>query len=469
MLLLLVMIGAVVGYDRSVNYWEAFEPGKLLQRLDALTLEPGQLPAVANEAVALTQPLPTAQPKLDEDVYEDGAEDTDTDIEADAGADVETETAGDGGVDDADIDTDIIDHVTADDEVELAGDLESAEAHSGENYERSYEQFVRQYFDRVPDQEDEDEYDNEEQQQLDASIETQAEASSNVHKLNKKSGKKPKTSSKSTSHEKHKRERDGERCRRVHRKGQLCKICREPRHNEVSETCSYSHAEEPEQYAYGSGSQYKRYRDKSPRKHTREAEEEEAEEEKEQPAKRPQRSERHTTILLPPSNKNRTNNSSSTSSISNSIAGSDSSLCVRRQQGKSVCYDCKDSGGKRMTRCYDAAVKKHSRKSSAKPGKPRTRESQQSEQEQRIYKRTISYSYARDSSSPDDHDENLEQHEPLRLSTSTASTTTAAAAASAAVARNGTQVTPRPTGRKLARVVRRRVALPTPIPIPYRT
>lgn len=446
------MISAVVGYDRSVNYWEAFEPGKLLQRLDALTLEAGQLPAVRNEAIALTQPLLTAQPKLDEDVYDDGAVNAETDIEEDAGADVETETE--------DIDTDIIDHVTADDEVELAEDLESAEAHSGEDYERSYEQFVRQYFDRVPDQGDDDEYDNEQQQQLDASIETQAEASSNVQKLKQKSGKKPKRNSKSASKEKHKR--DGERCRRVHRKGQLCKICSEPRHNEVSETCSYSHAEEPEQYAYGSGSQYKRYRDKSPRKLAQEDEEEATEKEKrEQPPMRPQRSERHTTILLQPSNQYNKNNTSS-----NSIAGSDSSLCVRRQQGKSVCYDCKDSEEKRMTRCYDAAVtKKHSLKSNAKPGKPRTRESQQSEQEQRIYKRTISYSYAQDSNSPDDQNENQEQLEPLLTLTSTASTTTAAAA----IADNGIQVKSRPPGRKLARVVRRRVALPTPIPIPYRS
>lgn len=445
------MIGAVVGYDRSVNYWEAFEPGKLLQRLDALTLDAGQLPAVFNEAAPLMQQLPpTAQPKLDEDVYDDAG----TDIEAD----VEAEAADDGDVDDADVDTDIIDHVTADDEVELASDLESAEAHSGEDYERSYEQFVRQYFDRVPEQENEDEYDNE--QQLDASIETQAEASSNVQKLKQKGAKNPKT--KTNSKSKGKQKRDGERCHRVHRKGQLCKICREPRHNEVSETCSYSHEAEPEQYAYGSGSQYKRYRDKSPRKHSQVEEEE-----KQQPAKRPQRSERHTTILLQPSYKNSSNNISS-----NSVAGSDSSLCVRRQQGKSVCYDCKDSGGKRMTRCYDAAVKKRSRKSSAKPGKPRTRESQQSEQEQRIYKRTISYSYAQDSSPDEDQEEQLEQLEPLPTSTSTASTTTTTTteAAEPAVARNVTQVTPRPIGgRKLARVVRRRVALPSPIPTPYRS
>lgn len=444
MLLLLVMIGAVVGYDRSVNYWEAFEPGKLLQRLDALTLDAGQLPAVFNDAAPLMQQLPpTAQPKLDEDVYDDAG----TDIEADA----EAEAADDG---DTDVDTDIIDHVTADDEVELASDLESAEAHSGEDYERNYEQFVRQYFDRVPEQENEDEYDNE---QLDASIETQAEASSNVQKLKQKVAKKPKTNTNSKSKSKGKQKRDGERCHRVHRKGQLCKICREPRHNEVSETCSYSHEAEPEQYAYGSGSEYKRYRDKSPRKHLQEEEVEKKR--KQQPAKRPQRSERHTTILLQPSNKNSSNNSSSSSQ---SIAGSDSSLCVRRQQGKSVCYDCKDSGGKRMTRCYDAAVKKRSRKSSAKPGMPRTRESQQSEQEQRIYKRTISYSYAQDSSPNEDQEEQLE---PLPTSTPTASTTTTTEATEPVLARNVTQVTPRPiSGRKLARVVRRRVALPSPIP-----
>jgi len=195
MLLLLLMVGAVVGYDRSVNYWEAFAPGKLLQRLDALTLTDG-----APVDSLKNQQLPRAQAKLDEDADGDVETDVDVDIEGDA-----------------------IEHDDDGDDVEESAD--STEAHSGEDYERNYEQFVRQYFDRVPDEEEDDDDDIEEhdEQLDDDSIETQAEAS-NVQRQQK-----PK--------DKHKRQH----CRRVQRKGQLCKICREPRNNEVSETCSYSH------------------------------------------------------------------------------------------------------------------------------------------------------------------------------------------------------------------------------------
>ncbi|KAH8397791.1 hypothetical protein KR222_001739, partial [Zaprionus bogoriensis] len=380
MLVLVLSVGAAVGYDDSVNYWEAFEPGRLLQRLDALTLRDGQQ---QEQHLAASSVAPAAQPKLDEDVYE---EDTETETETETETDSETDADNDANVD---TDTDIVEHVTADDDVQLAGQLESAETQSGEDYERSYEQFVRQYFDRVPDTADEydDNAEPAEQQQLDASIEPELEQTE------------------ASSVQKPKQKRGGESCRRVRRKGQLCRICREPRNNEVSETCSYSHADEPEAYAYGSGSQYKRYRDKAPQ-------------------------------------------------ADGSSSGS-SSLCVRRMQGKSVCYDCKDSGGKRMTRCYDAALKKRSsssttsKSSGAKPRKPRSHASQKSEQEQeqRIYKRTISYSYAQ-GSSPTGLQDN--QEEPTASNTTTTTTTTTTAAA----------VTPSPTGRKLAKVVRRRVALP---------
>jgi len=77
-----------------------------------------------------------------------------------------------------------------------------------------------------------------------------------------------------------------------------------------------------------------------------------------------------------------------------------------RRFSRSVCYECKDSKGQKIERCYDVQArkaktrkKKASSSSSSTPTasqkrKPRSQQSQQSEQEQRIYKRTISYSYA---------------------------------------------------------------------------
>ncbi|KAH8300628.1 hypothetical protein KR044_012277, partial [Drosophila immigrans] len=347
MLLLLLLIGGVVAYDGSVNYWQAFAPGKLLQRLDAFTLDDGTLTTTLPPAVI------AAQPKLDEDAYDDD----------DDAVEEHEETADNVKAhDDADADAD--------------AELDSTEALSGEDYERNYEQFVRQYFDRVEENHDDDDGDDndehieEQETQLDGSIETQAEASN-------------------VQHQQKKAKQD--KCRRVRRQDQLCTICREPRNNEVSETCSYSHEAQPEQYAYGSGSQYKRYREKDPLQ------------------------KRHTTIVQP--------------------AADSSSLCVRRQLGKSICYECKDSGGKRMNRCYDAAIsKKHS------SSKPRGR---QSEQEQRIYKRTISYSYAEGSS---------QDEQPNKPSNSTTTPDRSLVTVPASS-------TSTPAGRRLTKLLRRRTAI----------
>ncbi|EDW65149.1 uncharacterized protein [Drosophila virilis] len=363
MLLLLLMVGAVVGYDQSVNYWEAFAPGKLLQRLDALTatdMQHGQVNALTE------QQRPSAQAKLDEDADDDEEIEAQAEMDADADADV-----------DADADSEAIDHDGDVEQLEL--DSHSAEGHSGEDYERNYEQFVRQYFDRIPD-DAADDVDGH-QAQLDDSVESQAGASSNVQQ---------------------------HRCRRVQRNGQLCKICREARNNEVTETCSYSHEAQPEHYAYDSGSQYKRYRD---------APSSDEQSEEEDATVRQRRTGRQTSIVQP---------------------GADSSLCERRMVGNSVCYDCKDSGGQHMRRCYDAALNKQI-KSRAKPGRPHGGESQQSEQEQRLYKRTISYSYAQ-GSSPDDR-MTPTQPTPARNDTRMPSSLS-------------------PPARRLTKVLRRRVAIP---------
>ncbi|EDW26424.1 GL12989 [Drosophila persimilis] len=321
---LLLLLGLAVSmsesYDGSVNYWEAFSPGKLLQRLDALTLtdvdqsKMGKLPEMI-QVLAGTQSQAKAQaePKADDDVD------------------------------------------VADDDVEsLSGETSHEAPHSGEDYERNYEKFVKEYFDRASS--DDGDADGDEGS---SSLEqTQAEASN----------------------------RKDQRCRRVQRQGQLCEICRQAKNNEVSETCSYSNAEQPQKYAYDMGSQYKRYRD-NPQEDDDGSEQESVTVEAKEESSAP------------------------------------SSLCVRRQKGKRVCYQCKDSKGKRLERCYDvqekrrkekaisAVASKTKSKASSSKRKPRAQQSQQSEQEQRIYKRTISYSYAQ-GTNPDE-----EQPPPAEITT----------------------------------------------------
>lgn len=369
---MLMLVGAVAGgYDHSVNYWQAFAPGKLLQRLDALTDAAAADAVQPGRAEALAAQLPVAQAKLDEDADDDSADELET----------ETDAAADDDGDDVD--------------VELEPHSHSVEGHSGEDYERNYEQFVRQYFDRIPEDSDEDAAEQEE------SVESQAEAS------NLQQQQKPKQSQPTN-------------CRRVRRHGQLCEICRERRNNEVSETCSYSHEEQPEQYAYGSGSQYRRYRDTAP------------EEDQPMTTPRPGRyGKRHTTIVQPAGGVIRSSTPSSSSS-----SGESSSLCERRLVGKSVCYECKDGGGQQLRRCYDAELNKLSKSKSS--AQPHARKSQQ----QRIYKRTISYSYAQGSRQGDD--DGLTTAAPALAMNSTVMPALATAASP-------------PPARRLAKVVRRRL------------
>ncbi|XP_068159126.1 uncharacterized protein [Drosophila tropicalis] len=303
--LLLITVMAVsmsVSYDRSVNYWEAFAPGKLLKRLDALT-------QTDDPNGRDTTKIMLAQAKSDDDLpdeHDADADDEDYDGEA----------------------------------VELSAETASHEEglNSAEDYERNYEQFVREHFDRAT--EDDENVDDGVETDTDVEAESQSDASLEAE----------------ASHVQH------QRCRRVQKKGQLCEICRHPKNGEVSETCSYSHADQPKQYAYGTESQYRRYRDID------------------QPTKE------------------------STSKPN--------SLCVRRLHGKRVCYDCQDSGGNKLERCYDTEQQlKSNHKMSIKsrmPTKsksvmkmPEAKQSQHTESRQRIYKRTISYSFAQEGSNED--------------------------------------------------------------------
>ncbi|KAH8250616.1 hypothetical protein KR038_002646 [Drosophila bunnanda] len=281
----LLLVGLLVSfadsYDRTVNYWDAFASGKLLERLNALTdvdqSKVDKLPGIMQVTASTTT---RAQAKADE--YSDDT------VDADA----------------------------VNEEVDSQSAETSHGGYSGEDYERNYEHFVKEYFDRDAAGANIDDV-------LELQEETQAVEPTNIKDY---------------------------RCRRVNRKdGKVCEVCLQLKNNEVSETCSYSHENQPEQYAYGSDTQYKRYRT-DPQKRSREYL-------KQKPV-------------------------------------DPSSLCLRHQQDNRVCYECKDSKDQKIERCYDVQARKPIKKTSKKKDssakrKPRS----QSMQEQSIYKRTNSYSY----------------------------------------------------------------------------
>ncbi|KAH8330110.1 hypothetical protein KR059_000351, partial [Drosophila kikkawai] len=249
----LLLVGLVVSfansYDRRVNYWDAFSSGKLLERLNALTdvnqSKVDKLPEIMQVSTATR-----AQAKTDKYLDED--------VNGDADA--------------------------VNEQVDSTSAESSHGLYSGEAYERNYEDFVKQYFDR-------DATGANIEDILELKEETRAEEPTTIK---------------------------DHRCRRVNRKdGKLCEICLQLKNNEVSETCTYSHENQPEQYAYGSDTQYKRYRtDRQKRKEDNQK----------------------LNLVAP------------------------SSLCVRHKQEDRVCYECKDSKDHNIRRCYNVQARKANNK-----------------------------------------------------------------------------------------------------------
>lgn len=257
LLLFGLAVSLAASYDRTVNYWDAFAPGKLLERLNAFTdvdhSKVDKLPEFM-QVLAVTQEQAKADEYLDENV----------DVDADE----------------------------VNDEVDSLSAETSHGGYSSEEYERNYEQFVKEYFDRAA---------------------TAANINDNLEP------KKETQTGESTNIKDH-------RCRRLKQKdGKLCEICRRLKNNEVSETCSYSQDDQPEQYTYGRGTQYIRYRTDLPR-----------------------RKENYQEVepVAP------------------------SSQCFRHQHGNRVCYECKDSNDQKIARCYDVQTIKA--KNKTRKGLPRT-------------------------------------------------------------------------------------------------
>ncbi|XP_030381335.1 uncharacterized protein LOC115629133 [Scaptodrosophila lebanonensis] len=336
--LLLCLAGSShgTGYNEGINYWEAFAPGKLLQRLDSLTqvdniTNGGETNASrllpAKRHTNATSSKETAHRKADE--YEDH------DVELDS--------------------DDVADHA---EEIDSHSGEVSREVHDGDDgddYERNYEQFVRQYFDRVHDSNGEDDGSKEldvslhsgsVEKEFPAQLQTDYDYESAPYASTVK-----KTKQREEGRDRDRdraQDRDQQHCKRILRHGQLCTICRELRNNEISETCSYSHEGEPQRYAYGSGTQYKRYRDDSV--------DSEGDNDEARSLQRPMAIE--------------------------------SSLCVRSLHKQRVCYECKDSDGEKMRRCYNA------HEDAVPPRTPPSKPLRKSHNaEQRIYKRTVTYAY----------------------------------------------------------------------------
>ncbi|KAH8236911.1 hypothetical protein KR032_010142 [Drosophila birchii] len=189
LLLVSLVISFVDSYDRRVNYWDTFASGKLLKRLNVLTdVDQSKVDKLPEIMKVLTPTKTTRAQAMAVEYMDANAVNEDVDSLS-----VETSRGG----------------------------------YSGEDYERNYEHFVKEYFDRDSDGANI------------AGVLEQQEETQAVEPTYIKD----------------------HRCRRVNRKdGKLCDVCVQLKNNEVSEKCSYSHENQPEHYIYGSDTQFKRYR-----------------------------------------------------------------------------------------------------------------------------------------------------------------------------------------------------------------
>ncbi|XP_037813115.1 uncharacterized protein LOC119604507 [Lucilia sericata] len=225
------------------------------------------------------------------------------------------------------------------------GSEESLEEKSPYDYDKAYEEFVKKYFDdSVTDALSASESsENSHNEQLDAeaySGEEELESSETLEPVIEASRKSSKT----------------EKCKKVLRGQQNCLICKNLRNGENTESCSYNRETKPQSYGFEKQQKFRKYR------------------------ATPKTSENKDTIEQ--------NSGEKVSKADNNKANITSSCTINKIKNK-VCYHCETVKGKKTTKCYkeETPIEGNSNE--------RTRDNKKNVQktQQRIYKRTLSYSY----------------------------------------------------------------------------
>ncbi|XP_017484771.1 PREDICTED: uncharacterized protein LOC108373407 [Rhagoletis zephyria] len=233
------------------------------------------------------------------------------------------------------------------------------------NYDKAYEDFVRHYFSDKLGEDNDSSGNNKETLDGEGS-------ESEEHRFETEDNSSSTETEPLTEETKNRSQRKiKEKCRRVKKQKQNCLICENARSGEKSESCSFSRASEPQNYSFERERSYKKQRDTDePTSHSAEQtslEEMEA-------AGADKSVEKLNKIV-----------------DKGKHVPKDSSTCIQMLRRGKICYQCVDGDGT-TTKCY--VPRERSSGSAANRSRPaKGKEHKVQKTQQRIYKRTISYSF----------------------------------------------------------------------------
>ncbi|XP_067639329.1 uncharacterized protein [Eurosta solidaginis] len=239
------------------------------------------------------------------------------------------------------------------------------------NYDEAYEAFVRKYFnDKLQEDgtytQDGNDDSGSDEQEFDTLLEQRQrqQFDAGTESYNSSGETEPLTEETKTR----KKHKSKENCRRVKKNKQNCMICENARSGEKSESCTFSRHSEPQSYAFEQEKNYKKQRDvEEPTSQSVEQSSSEESDAAETAKSFEVFNRRHT-------------------------SPKETSTCIQMVRSGKVCYQCVDGEGT-TTKCY--TPKKTARSgnlhTNARPAKAKDHKVQKTQQ--RIYKRTISYSF----------------------------------------------------------------------------
>lgn len=253
------------------------------------------------------------------------------------------------------------------DNIYTAEDQLNAPSSAEFNYDQAYEDFVREYFgDKLA--EDSDSNEKNEEEALDVEESEEGEQLETEHTSSAET-------ELSTGETKTRTQRKTkEKCRHIKKHKQNCLICENARTGEKSETCSFSRESEPQRYAFQKETSYKKQRD--------------AEEPSSQSQE--QTSSEEATLAEADTFVKKVDNKDFVGKRNNEKPPKDSSTCIQLVKRGKICYQCVDGDGT-STKCYVPAKTSNGSNNRQRPAKGNEQKVQKAQQ--RIYKRTISYSF----------------------------------------------------------------------------
>lgn len=247
------------------------------------------------------------------------------------------------------------------------------------DYDKAYDQFVQRYFGGARDDALDDvqsgsiEFDD--QQPYSAEYESSE----------------PLTASASKS-------KSRQRCKKVLKNQQECLICKNPKNNEKSETCSFSTETEPETYAYTKEKSFKKHRDSSDESLENDDDADDYVSENDDEHENKKNVNRKNTKQLKRKNQPKRKVSQHNIRLKKRNGKDfqrrkDTNSCTRKNYKYKTCYYCTNLGNRNSSRCFAKEADPSDRDVTSSDDKQNQSTKQIQKSEKKIYKRMVTYSY----------------------------------------------------------------------------